>query len=143
MSREIKFRAWDKIQKEMLFSSTGEYPDFRSDTQHIKIVHDGVLFADAPDMGYYGGGDWSYLDGEFEIMEYTGLKDKNGREIYEGDLLKDDAGIGEVEWVQEHCAFMIFTREPSFYYHMESDGQLKVSEVIGNIYENPELLHET
>ncbi|WP_052414487.1 YopX family protein [Paenibacillus sp. FSL R5-0345] len=140
MSREIKFRAWDKIQKEMLFSSTGEYPDFRSDTQHIKIVHDGVLFADAPDMGYYGGGDWSYLDGEFEIMEYTGLKDKNGRKIYEGDL------VYVLQWKNKYKVIfddgMFKASGKAKFSLITIMGEVKC-EVIGNIYETPELIHGT
>ncbi|OME07513.1 hypothetical protein BSK60_31320 [Paenibacillus odorifer] len=77
---------------------------------------------------------------DFELMEYTGLKDKNEREIYPGDIPRDPTGIGEIEWVQEHCAYMVFTKNPSKYHHLESDGKLLHTEIIGNIYENPELL---
>lgn len=73
-------------------------------------------------------------------LQYTGLKDRNGKEIYEGDILQDEKGIGEVLWVPEHCAFMTITREPSIFWRMESDGELKQTAVIGNIYENPGLL---
>ncbi|OME07548.1 hypothetical protein BSK60_31185 [Paenibacillus odorifer] len=120
MGREIKFRAKRKddvwVYGSLVVGTDGE-------TMYIFTSE---------------GAQWSVFSET--VGQYTGLKDKNGRETYEGDLLKDDAGIGEVEWVQEHCAFMIFAREPSFYYHLECDGQLKVSEVVGNIYENPELI---
>lgn len=66
--------------------------------------------------------------------------DRNGSRVFEKDLLKDSNGIGEVEWVQEHCAFLIFTRNPSQYHHIESDGQLRLTEVIGNVVEHPHLL---
>lgn len=74
------------------------------------------------------------------FLESVGVKDTNGCEIHEGDILQDEKGIGEVLWVPEHCAFMTITREPSVFWRMESDGELKHTEVIGNIYENPELL---
>jgi len=150
MSREIKFRAWfrdwDKKLGEMLYDSEGEYPDV-SNTGFIKVVHDGVLYADAPDMGYYGGGDWSYRTGECEIMQYTGLKDKNGKEIYEGDIC-----------TAEQMLFPLTgTRTGIVKYHdgaylLEDldgkDGDFLFSEtaettVIGNIYESPELTHGT
>ncbi|MMZ58247.1 YopX protein [compost metagenome] len=126
MSRPIKFRAWDVFAKEMDYEVT--------------IDPDGKVAAFNPLDGQYVRG---FSEDEKVLMQYTGLKDRNGKEIYEGDILRDDRGIGEVEWVQEHCAYMIFTKEPSFYYHMESDGVLKNTEIIGNIYENTSLLEDT
>lgn len=80
------------------------------------------------------------------LMQYTGLKDKNGKEIYEGDIVKLQHGIYEVEF--DCGAFLtkpqniddgpiLFTRES-----LETlfSWQEPIKEVIGNIYENPELL---
>jgi uncharacterized phage protein (TIGR01671 family) len=74
------------------------------------------------------------------IGQFIGFTDKNGREIYGRDLVEDENGIGEVEWVQEHCSYLVFTRNPSQYHRLESDGQLSRTAVIGNAIDNPELL---
>lgn len=70
------------------------------------------------------------------LMQYTGLKDKNGVEIYEGDIIKyQRKGISEllvVEWCKDYASFM--------FGHIKVEFALRYGEVIGNIYENPELL---
>ncbi|MEK3867661.1 YopX family protein [Paenibacillus sp. FSL H7-0716] len=133
MGREIKFQVWDNENK-----------CFFKDTN---LAYNGVieqlLISPAGDINFRkmdGMYHESMFPGRFVLRQYTGLKDKNGREIYEGDFIQNENTIGEIEWVQEHCAFMAFTRNPSFYRYLESDGQLNLTEIIGNIYENPELI---
>src|SRR3989304_9140917 len=78
---------------------------------------------------------------EFEIMQYTGLKDKNGKEIYEGDILRTNEHIDFIVWNEKKCGFSYSNDKsnmslPQWFEH----GQYSGTEIIGNIYENPELL---
>lgn len=69
------------------------------------------------------------------IMQYTGLKDKNGKEIYEGDIVDTENGIYEVLWYGEGACFRFHILGS-----LESPLNYDDIKVIGNIYENPELL---
>ena len=95
--------------------------------------------------------DWrAYEDGvEFEapIMQYTGLHDKNRKEIYEGDIVITPDCLDVMDdWIvtysDECCAFMLQSPQNDTYFESLSD-YLDDIKIIGNIYENPELLNES
>jgi len=128
--REIKFRCWDKEKKKMRY--------FTSDSQ---ILTDGpttglVFWTD----GYYP--EWDTFSSErclvdqLILMQYTGLKDKNGKEIYEGDVIEYSTGKRvEIKWSQGECG-----RTGGWTGWNENNDFESERFVIGNIYENPELI---
>jgi uncharacterized phage protein (TIGR01671 family) len=114
MTREIKFRAWDG--KKML-------PPFDLIDMYVH-----------QNFGMDSNDDFQKLQ-SLQLMQYTGLKDKNGKEIYEGDVVGygKEKAPHEVRWDDVHGMWMWRTFK-------FSHTALDKLEVIGNIYENPELL---
>jgi len=109
--REIKFKIWDK--------GNDEWKIF-----NLKGLHEsGVTY---------------HLDYS-KVCQFTGLKDKNGKEIYEGDIFQDDedGSCESVEWDNEFGGW-----STQAWYSVGEFAQCASElEVIGNIYENPELLN--
>jgi uncharacterized phage protein (TIGR01671 family) len=129
-----KFRAWDKVSRRMIVDEQEFIPlivtnkgVFRLSPQYKENLYEKICL------------------NRFEIMQSTGMKDKTGTEIYEGDIVKAVAflkWIGIVKYDNEKAAFMLdgvndtHTRD-NYVYMSQFDDDF---EILGNIYENPELM---
>lgn len=117
MPREIKFRGWNKSTKRMIDPHKLTPLALNSECKDLK----GLFLPFHEDV---------------ELMQFTGLLDKNSKEIWEGDIVLTD----EADWIGEvifnHGMFMCRDKKGGFASFCNWDK----FEVIGNIYENPELL---
>ena len=148
--REIKFRAWDKDYEKMTYFDDEDYEYkppfvFRLDQVFKK------------DSNYDDYEDFEYNDATdiVEVMQYTGLNDENEKEIYEGDIIEFsydmfvgnfDTFVAKGKVVFEEGAFYVevfenerTTKDEAYLLYSIN---LDTIEVIGNIYDNPELLEK-
>lgn len=112
--------------------------------------NDGVWYE-----GYltYDGEDYQIVEPEYGICkrtvlaetigEFTGLKNKNGNNIFEGDIVRstETGELGIVQWYEEHSAFLVWCPSPNqvgFLYECAS-----IVEIVGNIHDNRDILKET
>ena len=109
--REIKFRAWDLKNKSMLeiFDNTTSKNWFLPNATE-----------------------------NFEIMQFTGLKDKNGKDIYEGDIIKEKQSIGKI--VFENGCFIIEWIKNKDFFNTVLERHVCWLKIVGNIYETPLLV---
>lgn len=125
--REIKFRA--------LYKSTNEIVDVESIIwDDGKITN--VSFQDAVDFDYEDGGIWSANIDDVILLQYTGFKDKEEFEIYEGDIVEQTLFGDEISKMDIVVKDMVLDFSKLFC------GSSKENKIIGNIYENSELLGE-
>ena len=132
--REIKFRAWNSESNNIIYQDKEGW------------------FQDA----YLGGNDYYQTtsnitvlqnNNDIHLMQFTGLKDKDGVEIYEGDIVNyefDDGGLlGVFEWENFRAQFGIKEiSEDSVVWGVNSGDVSKRMTIVGNIHQNPELLQE-
>ena len=137
--RQIKFRGKRIDQDEWVVGSL------------VKIIRVNIKFYILP-LNTVIDDDSKMFDSLIEIRpetasQFTGLVDRNGKEIYEGDIIEDKNGIGVIMWFQTawgvasyahgYNGVKSYTAVDSFYCN-----EVKEWAVIGNIYDNPELLNE-
>lgn len=138
MNRKIELRTWLKLENKM-----GVIGSFYPVSKRI------ILQNEKRNYGFK-----FYEDNEYVLMQYTGIKDKNGKEIYEGDIvqfcwfnqrqeethitsvIKFAEGMWQI-WTKINTPFFGLDEAYSLYNGAEQDDEI---EVIGNIYENPELI---
>jgi hypothetical protein len=120
MKREIKFRCWDTLQ-----GGKFEYWNPLTDK------YDGIFWTMIKNKSFK------------EPNQFTGLIDKNGKEIYTGDILKTGSDKNmEVGWSKRFASFCLNRKGWLFVHYFGEAVEAEDCEIVGNIYENPELINE-
>lgn len=138
MSREIKCRAWD-IEDKVMYSNAQDTYDYGADGCEVPAESFKVVLGNE----------------RFVVMQFIGLKDIKSKDIYEGDIIPWTTLTGEVfngvvKYADKWAQFYLSVRnnvgggaamDSTFIWYYGENGEV-IAEVIGNIYENPDLVKE-
>lgn len=132
-----RYRAWIKTEKRMFFSDDILAIDYENE----EIVTQQIYFENGlpDDRDIY-----CYDFDEIELMQSTGLKDKNGKEVFIGDIVKCTRGCLHEVYLEKEYGGTFIGGMPAVYLKGFGDGYAwtEYEEIIGNIYENLEFLEE-
>lgn len=134
--RSLKFRVWDTQEKKYLYPEKQVFiivptrPSFG-----VTIPYENIHNPDNIDEDCFDWADADLLTGRYKLEQYIGLKDKDGKEIYENDLMEYDACLYKVLWYKGGFTFKHIGK-----YGWTSQDVFAEGRVIGSIHENPESL---
>lgn len=132
--REIKFRAWDKVNKKMC-SSIGTGRTTYGGNLCLEITK---CRPDVDSLDNKATAPFNY-----ELMQFTGVTDRNGVEVWEGDIIgyKDEVALREIAWDNRRGGWNAYDKEGNCFDGISWITVTTNRQVLGNIYENPELLN--
>ena len=126
-NRVIKFRAWDPKKKIMIYDNED----------------DSCRFWDGEEWSVLGMINWLLernSEDDYIFLQFTGFYDKNGKEIYDGDILKCDETVMRVAWRYDLASFVLKSGEWAYDHFFKEAVEANQCKIIGNKFENPELL---
>ncbi len=128
--RDIRFRAWDKKLKQFILKDNSLWNLISFSRNDILLLFKQFVYKEI---------DWEYWEKRVIFQQFTGLFDKNGKEIWEGDIIRNKEELLEVVFNQAYAQFQFINPNKMYEY---PDLNKQEIEVIGNIFENESLLNK-